>query len=95
MEIITNNTPRELVCFLDIPAAKQDDFDYLDTDEHCSPRFVKYKGEYYDTFEFTRVGGTSNPLKGWDGVQSDTFFSGVLIKWRDEYEAVIVGRYYS
>lgn len=31
--------------------------------------------------------------KNWDGYQSDTFFSGVLVKFVD-LDQVIVGRYY-
>jgi len=99
MKIITNNVPRKLLCYHDIPAVKQSDFNYLETGEQFSPRFVKYKCEYHDTHEFMRVEGlrypAHNPLKGWDGVQSDTYFSGVLFKWSDNYEYVIVGRYYS
>jgi hypothetical protein len=33
-------------------------------------------------------------FKGWNGVQSDSFFSGVLFKFINDYD-VIVGRYYS
>jgi hypothetical protein len=34
-----------------------------------------------------------SPMASWSGVQSETFFSGVLFKWANDYD-VIVGRYY-
>jgi hypothetical protein len=34
-------------------------------------------------------------LKEWDGYISDTFFSGVLIRYNEGYEAYQMGTYYS
>jgi hypothetical protein len=96
MKIITNNRPRPMACFADLPAKVQADFDYVMLADHYSPRFVQYKGEWYDVYDsqsITRELGFSQ-FAGWHGIQSDSFFSGVLFKLCDD-DTVIVGRYFS
>ena len=96
MEIITNNKPRPMLALADLPRKAQKDFDYLNGEDAYSPRFVKYKGGYIDCFDMqsvTRELGFDQ-FKGWDGIASDTFFSGVLVRLCDD-EQVIVGRYFS
>ena len=34
-----------------------------------------------------------SPLKVWDGYLSDSFFSGVLVRYADDCESVVVARY--
>ena len=31
---------------------------------------------------------------GWDGVLTDTFFSGILVRYVEDFERVIVARFY-
>jgi hypothetical protein len=95
MQIITNNQPRPMACFADLPAKVQADFDYVLLADHYSPRFVQYKGWWYDVYDsqsITRELGFSQ-FAGWHGIVSDSFFSGVLFKLCDD-DTVIVGRYY-
>lgn len=109
MKIITNNQPRELVCFHNLPESEQSDFDYIEGDDRFNPRFFKYKGAWYDSGEFIRIierrdsyngwahqADNDSPLLAWDGIQTESYFSGVLIKQvaEHDYESVIVGRYY-
>jgi hypothetical protein len=95
MKIITNNQPRELVCFADLPAKAQSDFDYVKEDEKFSDRFVQYKGAWYDVNEYQRVTKEMrSEYQKWDGYQNDSYFSGTLIKFVDDNERVIVGRWY-
>ena len=65
--------------------------------------FFRYRGELYDIGEFSRVIAPGaerfHPMEcaepafqGWDGYQSDSFFSGLLIKYLDS-ESVVVGTY--
>jgi hypothetical protein len=89
--IITNNVPRTLVTFNDLRKEDQADFDYVGEYDKDSPRFFAYKGAWYDANEYMRCHDTR--LQGWDGYAGDTYFSGTLIKYVDDYERVIVGRY--
>lgn len=95
MTVTTNNQPRELVCFYDMPEAAREDFDYLGEEEHCSPRFFKYRGEWYDTNEFQYIPASLPPnlafMRDWHGHHSDSFFSAVLIRYSQDCEAVTVG----
>jgi hypothetical protein len=54
----------------------------------------KYKGEIYFLSEFMRI-ENNDKLKEYDGYFSDTFFSGIVIKFIEEKESVKVYRYYS
>ena len=74
------------------------DFDYLNPEELDSRDFVRYKNHVYDTGEFMRVtAGVANcQREGWekfDGYFSDSFFSGVLIKYIDS-DNCIMATYY-
>jgi hypothetical protein len=93
MKIITNNIPRQLIYGYELTEEEKKDFDYLgeDIDGHD---FFRYKGNVYDPDEFMRIENNSE-LKNWDGYSSDTYFSGVLIKYTQDNESVIVGRYFS
>lgn len=95
MQIITNNKPRPLVALADLPIKTQADFDYVLPDDG-SCRFVKYKGAWYDVYDSQNIGRELgfDQFKGWHGIVSDSFFSGVLFKLCDD-DQVIVGRYFS
>ena len=100
VEVKTNNQLRELIDFQDLPEKIQkEEFDYIKEGEGFV-RFFKYKGEYYDSHEFMVVnhGREALPVafKGWSGYQSETFFSGLLIKFVDnDFENVVIGSYAS
>jgi len=105
--IITNNVPRELISVDQVPVAEQHWFDYVEGEDRFSPRIFQYLGSFYDVNEFSYVpthfaAGVPDSLQRWDGIQTDSFFSGVLVRWPIEfgcttpdYERVVVGRYYS
>lgn len=91
MKIITNNIPRPLVYGYELPENQRREFDYLSDEEYYSSVFVKYKGQYYDLLDFTKP--FYSKLIYWDGLRSDSFFSGILIKVLPSSEYVIIGRY--
>jgi hypothetical protein len=97
--VTTNNQARDILYWYDLSEKEKAEFDYIDGDNREWAEFVKYKGRVYDLNEFIRVEPEklphSSPLKGWHGYMSDTFFSGVLIKYASDYEMVILGRFYS
>lgn len=104
LRIITNNHPRELVSWHELPAGVAAEwFDYVtDEDERYSPRFVQYRGSWHDTSDCDGR-APQEAFPGWDLYQSDSFFSGIVFRWpyddfgthgRDyDYDRVIVGRY--
>ena len=102
LTIRTNNVPRPVLEPYELTAEEQFDFDYLDwaaleagTD---SASFFRYKGQVYDLGEFMTTSGLPefNPLRKWDGYISDTFFSGVVVRFTGAYlDEVIVGTFYA
>lgn len=105
MTIITNNVPRDVLDAWELSAAERARFDYLDWDAIAegtdSASFVRYRGWLYDMSEFTTTWGLSRDaglpdvFAGWHGYLSDSFFSGVLVRYVDDGDRVIVGRFFS
>lgn len=100
IEIRTNNVPRELTCFADLTVKEQEEFDYIKGDEVFDYRLVRYKGQVYDVNEFEALGRSNTAqlledMKGWDGYQSDSYFSGVVVKYAGDHESVVMGTYFS
>jgi len=106
MNIITNNHPRDVIEAWELDGPTLDkikkEFDYIAWDDVESGtynvHFFQYKGELYDLDEFQPTSGypADSPLREWSGYISDTFFSGVLIKWANEdMDKIVVGRFYT
>jgi hypothetical protein len=93
MLIITNNHWKELVSWYDLPAKEQPDFDYVKGDDRHSTRFFCYRGCWYDTGEFFVTSGLSQEFHHWHGYQSDSYFSGVLVRYDEWLESVQVATY--
>ena len=92
MRIITNNQPRNLVYGDELTAAERADFDYVeDIDSHA---FFRYRGVVYDPSEFLQWDNPASPThQDWHGVRSDSYFSGVVIRYTEDFEQVVVGTY--
>lgn len=110
VKITTNNVPRDVINAWELSAAERAEFDYLDwqaiDNGEDSAEFFRYRGELYDIGEFSRIippGSKScHPMEcdspdfvGWCGYTSDSYFSGMLVKYVDNGERVIVARYCS
>lgn len=106
LTIKTNNVPRPVLRGYELSPKELTEFtDENTTDDELEElslaEFCRYKGEVYLLSEFisTRPGsfnlGLPEEFKKWDGYSSDSFFSGQLIRFCDNYESVIVGRYCS
>lgn len=101
--IVTNHVPRDVIeGGYGMSADERADFDYIDWDAvergEATASFVRYKGELIDLNDMERgFGGAPMPdsLQGWDNYRSDSFFSGVVVRYVDDFERVIVGRYFS
>lgn len=107
VKVTTNNVPRDVIDAWQLTESERVKFDYLDwaaIDEGSdSVSFFRYKGELYDLSEFEAApvdAGSDDEdpmgwLRGWHGYQSDSFFSGMVIRWADDrFETVVVGTYY-
>jgi hypothetical protein len=70
------------------------EFDYLDFESEdgdgLNRDFVKHRGEWIDLGDVLRAPEHLQDI-GWDGFNSDSFFSGVLIKYSKEMDSVKIG----
>lgn len=98
LEIKTNNVPRPVIDAFELTEEEQKDFDYLDWTAikagEFNPQFFRYKGQLYDLGEFMLCPST-DWFKGWSGYYSDSAFSGILVKYRNDFQDVIIGQYFS
>jgi len=99
MDIATNNHWRPMLYWYELSDTERQEFDYLDSDACEFARFARYKSRVYDLGEFVHVDPTMqvhHPEFGaWQGYQSDSFFSGVLVRYSDDFEQCQLGTYIS
>lgn len=100
MQVITNHVPRALVDAWELTPAERDEFIYLDwqaiEEGRDSASFVRYRGELYDLAEFTAWDNPASPTRErWDGMRSDSYFSGLVVRYAEDPDYVVVGRYYT
>lgn len=95
--IRTNNHWRELLHGFELDPKHRSEFDYLSDDEYESQNFIKYQDIVYSLDQFMRTDclPQDNPLSKWGGYLSDSFFSGVVIRFSDDLERVQVGTFFS
>lgn len=99
LTIRTNHVPRDVLRWFDLSPKEQSEFDYLDSDDRrMEAEFVRYRGWVYDLHDMERGwGGTQmpEPFAGWDNYLSDSYFSGILIKWLNDGEQVVCATWLS
>lgn len=97
LTVKTNNVPRDVLDACELTLAERANFDYLDWPAlergEESASFFRFKGRVYDLGGF--MVSTDPQLAGWDGYESDTFFSVTLVRFVENGERVVVGRVYS
>ena len=97
LKIRTNNSPRDVLRWWQLTEAEQKEFDYLDTDnKQMEAEFGRYRGIVYDLHDME--GGFSHSkmpeqFKGWHNYQSNSYFSGILIRWSADGESVTFATY--
>lgn len=96
--IRTNNVPRFIIEAYELSAQEQAEFDWMDWEAieagEDNAQFFRFKGQLYALSEFMRCGHACD-IGGWDGYHSDSMFSGVLIRFTQDHEQVVVGQYFS
>ena len=105
LTIITNNVPRDVIEAWELTPKERKEFDYLDWEAieagNESASFFRYRGEVYDLAEIEAIPSADRqPIRmfptPWQGYQSDSFFSGILVRYIYDYgdDRVVIGRYY-
>lgn len=102
LTIKCNNCPRAVLYWHDLTDAERKEFDYLESEvSQQDAKFFRYKGAVYDLGEYMHIDKNLAPhpqRPGWEkfhGYSSDSFFSGTLIRYVDDFERVIVATYCS
>jgi hypothetical protein len=96
LTVITNHVPRDIIDAYELTADERAEFDYIDwpavEEGSASASFFRYRGELYDLSEFEVWDNPASPTRGeWDGFRSDSFFSGLVVRYVDDSERVVVG----
>jgi hypothetical protein len=96
MKIITNHKFREFLFGCEIADKKvRDEFDWMSDEDFKEASFIRYRKNWYALSEFLCVQNeATGDFAGWDGYMSDTFYSGVLIKFSSDNEFVKVATFY-
>lgn len=99
MDISSTGEPLELIAYAQLPEDARSDFDYIAGDQVWANRLFLFGGQWYDVNEFDAVRRASepatanprlhpvpddSPLLVWDGVQTDSALSAVVIKYLDD-----------
>ena len=92
LQIKTNNQPRPLLGWDELTSKEQKEFDWIEDPMDTGLDFFRYKGWVYSLEEF--LVAPYPDFEGWDGYHSDSFFSGILVKY-DGDEQVILATYFS
>lgn len=86
----TNHHRLPIMDSCELTLSEQSEFDYLDwsalREGNDSRSFVRYRGRLYDLSDICESVPSDTPNRFyWHGYQSDSFYSGVLVRF--EYEA--------
>lgn len=92
LKIITDHKYRNTLYGYELTEKEKREFDYLEPEELETRDFIRYRGWVYDLGEFMQTPKDS-PLSEWDGYSSDSFFSGIVIKYSPDREQIKIGTY--
>ena len=100
-QLISNYQPRPIIDAFQLTPAELDNvgFDLSTVVDYTDvPTFFRYRGWVYDLSDIPIAPDSLRAL-GWDGAASDSFFSGIVVRYfaadgefMDDH--IIVGRYY-
>ena len=99
LTIRTNNVPRDYSYGMEFSGKERkemlEQFDYLSEEEFNQQSFINYKGYWYDLGEFMRIDDNEGELGKWQGYRSDSYFSGIVVRYVENNERVVMGTYCS
>ena len=86
IEITTNHNRREFLGRHEVPEeVLAGELDW--TDDTDSGSYICYRGFWYHIAQFMRA----PHIEGWDGIHTDSFFSGVVIALTDDGDTYKIG----
>ena len=96
MIIRTNRQWRETIQGYELTEKERTDFDYVEDIESHS--FIRYHGNIIDPGEIFAITSNmrlhaENDFTDWHGYQSDSYFSGIVIRYSDDCERYQIGTY--
>jgi hypothetical protein len=94
VKITTNNVPRPIIDGWDLTPEEREEFDFIDWAAveagNDNPAFFRYRGELYYLGDFMRWDGCGNEeLLKWDGYNSDSYSTGLLVRYVGDYRVVV------
>lgn len=101
IRIITNNQYRLLLSYWELTDAQRaqvdNEYSTLNQSIREEELYFVYKTRVHCLCDYMDVRGRMavDIFPGWDGYTNDTFFSGILIKFNADLDAVKVGWFYS
>lgn len=110
VKIVTNNHERKVYYLFELSEHEQTivkrEFDWIDSNDIANweeEQFFNYRDTWYCLSDFMSLHNKvycSNPpdfMQGWDGYLTDSFFSGILIKYPCDHDSeyIIVATFYS
>jgi len=93
MKIKSNYQPRDLLYWNELTEKEKAEFNFSGKE---TSSYFRYKGNVYCLGDIMRIGESSPFPEYWEGYLSESFFSGILIRFCDKdygSEGIIVGTY--
>jgi len=92
--ITTNYHWHDFIYGFELSDKEKEQFDYIDSED--TRYFIRYRDMVYDLNEFSPIAnypGTPKQFDGWNNYLPDSFFSGILIKFSEDYEQYRIATY--
>ena len=83
LHIKQNGQEREVCMFGQLTEEVRAEFDYITEEEFHDNRFFNYRGSWYDLQDGFMPTPGNLATEGWHGVQGESYFSAVLVKYFD------------
>ena len=105
--VTTNGHARELLAYAELTDKERADFDYITEDESWDYRFARYRGSVIDVSDMQAITvspaslsfgvnvAPESPLAAWHGLASDSYWSGIVVRYCDDNEYVVIGCYFN
>ena len=94
LQIITDGKWKHLKYGYEVPKKVLDECDWL-SEEEKTDGWIMYRKRWYHIKEFGMITPQSPLPTDWDGYLGDSFFSGIIIKFSEEFETYKIGTYIS